>query len=200
MNCNTLQRFALVALLAAIAVFVGANSAFAHTGIGPTHDLLHGLAHPLTGLDHILAMFAIGLWSAQRGGRAIWYFPLTFMVVMTLGAALGMTSIPMPFVEPAIAISVLMLGLLVATATSLPVSMSAAIVGLFALVHGQAHGTEIPATASALPYTGGLIATTIVLYATGISFGLAAQRLYSSQVMRFAGAAIAVCSVVLCAW
>src|SRR4051812_22483251 len=116
MNRNLLQRFGLVVLLAFIAVILGPRSAFAHTGVGPAHDLLHGLAHPLTGLDHILAMFAVGLWAAQRGGRAIWFVPLTFVLVMTVGTFLGASSASIPFVEPGIAISVLVMGLFVAAA------------------------------------------------------------------------------------
>jgi urease accessory protein len=197
MNRNTLQRFASVALVAATAVILSPLTAFAHTGVSPAHDLLHGLAHPLTGLDHILAMFAVGLWAAQRGGRAIWFVPLTFVLVMTLGATLGMSHVSIPFVEPAIAISILILGVFVAAAVKLPLSISAAIVGLFAIAHGYAHGTEIPATASGLTYTLGFIAATILLNATGISVGLASQRLHSSQLVRYAGAAIVVCGLFL---
>ena len=198
MNRNTLQRFALVVLVAAIAVILGPRSAFAHTGVSPAHDLLHGLAHPLTGLDHMLAMFAVGLWASQRGGRAIWFVPLTFVVVMTLGAMLGMSRVSIPYVEPGIAISILILGVFIAAAVRLPLSISAAIVGLFAIAHGYAHGTEIPATASGLTYTMGFIAATILLHATGISVGLASQRLHSSQLVRYAGAAIAICGLILC--
>lgn len=198
MNRNLLQRFGLIVLLAAIAAILGPRSAFAHTGVGPTHDLLHGLEHPLTGLDHLLVMFAVGLWAAQRGGRAIWFVPLTFVLVLTLGATLGMSGVSIPFVEPGIAISVLMLGLFLATCLKLPLASSAAIIGLFALVHGHAHGAEIPAVASGLTYTLGFIAATICLHAAGISAGLITQRLYSQQLMRFAGAAIALCGLLLC--
>src|SRR6478736_6612330 len=125
MNRNTLQRFASVAFIAATAVILAPLPAFAHTGVSAAHDLLHGLAHPLTGLDHILAMFAVGLWAAQRGGRAIWFVPLTFVLVMTLGATLGMSRVSIPFVESAIAISVLVLGVFVAAAVKLPLSISA---------------------------------------------------------------------------
>jgi urease accessory protein len=198
MNRNSLQRFSLLVLLAAIAVILGPRSAFAHTGVSPTHDLLHGVAHPLTGLDHVLAMFAVGLWAAQCGGRATWFVPLTFVFIMTFGAVLGMSGLSMHFVEPGIAISVLMLGVFVAAAVRLPLSMSTAIVGLFALAHGQAHGAEIPVSASALTYALGFIAATIVLHAAGISVGLASQRLHSSQLLRYAGAAIAIGGLLLC--
>jgi urease accessory protein len=191
MNRNSLERFALVVLLAAIAVILGTSTVYAHTGISPAHDLVHGLDHPLTGLDHLLAMFAVGLWAAQRGGRAIWFVPLTFVVIMTLGAALGMSGFSIPFVEPGIAISVLVLGIFVASAVRLPLSVSAVIVGLFALLHGHAHGAEIPASTTGLTYVVGFILATVFLHATGISVGLASQRLHSSQSVRYAGATIA---------
>jgi urease accessory protein len=198
MNRNTLQRYASVVLVAAIAVILAPRSAFAHTGVSPAHDLLHGLEHPLTGLDHILAMFAVGLWAAQRGGRAIWFVPTAFVLAMTVGAALGISRVAIPFVEPGIAISVLILGVFIAAAIKLPLSISAAIVGLFAIAHGYAHGAEIAATASGLTYILGFIADTILLHATGISVGLALQRLHSSQPVRYAGAAVAICGVLLC--
>src|SRR6478672_10570641 len=135
MNRNSLERFALVVQLAAIAVILGPSTACAHTSVSPAHDLVHGLAHPLTSLDHVLAMFAVGLWAAQRGGRAIWFVPLTFVVVMTLGAALGTSGLSILFVEPGIAISVLILGVFIASAVRLPLAISAAIVGLFAIAH-----------------------------------------------------------------
>ena len=198
MNRKSLQRLGWVALFAAITAVIGPRTAFAHTGIGPAHDLLHGLTHPLTGLDHILAMFAVGLWSTSRGGRATWLIPLTFVLAMSLGATLGMSGISIPFVEPGIALSVIILGLFVAAAVRLRLPASAFIIALFALLHGHAHGTEMPATQSGLTYALGFVATTILLHATGISFGLAMQRLHASQLARYAGAAIAACGLFLC--
>jgi urease accessory protein len=199
MNRNSLERFALVALLAAVSVILGPSTVYAHIGVSPTHDLAHGLAHPLTGLDHLLAMFAVGLWAAQRGGRAIWFVPLTFVLVMTLGTALGMSGVSIPFVESGIAISILVLGIFVATAARLPLWISAAIVGLFALLHGHAHGAEIPASTTGLTYVVGFILATIFLHAAGISVGVITQRLHSSpRIVRYAGAAIAVCGLLLC--
>ena len=175
----------------AIAVMLGPRSAFAHTGVGPAHDLLHGLEHPLTGLDHILAMFAVGLWATQRGGRVLWLVPLTFVFVMTLGAVLGMSGVSIPFVEQGIVLSVIILGVFVAAAVRLPLPVSACIVGLFALAHGYAHGTEIPSSASGLSYALGFAAATVLLHTAGIGFGLAMQRVHSSQAVRLAGATIA---------
>ena len=198
MNRHSLQRCGLVVLLAATAVILGPRSTFAHAGVGPAHDLIHGIKHPLTGLDHLLAMLAVGLWAAQCGGRAIWAVPFTFISVMTLGAAIGISGVSMSFVEPGIVISVLMLGVFVATALKLSLPISAAIIGFFALLHGHAHGAEFPASASGLAYALGFIAATIFLHAIGIGFGLASQRLHSSQVVRYAGATIAACGILLC--
>jgi urease accessory protein len=198
MNHHSLQRFALVVLLATIAALLGSRSAFAHTGAVPGHDLLHGLQHPLTGLDHVLAMFAVGLWAAGRGGRALWLVPATFVVVMAIGAVLGMSGVSIPFVEPGIAISVLLLGLFIAAAVRLPLATSAAIIGLFAVLHGHAHGSEIPAIALGLTYAFGFIGSTITLLTTGISVGRISQRRSHTLLVRYAGAAIAVCGLFLC--
>ncbi len=198
MNRNSLRRLCPIALFALVAVVLGPRSAFAHTGVGVAHDLLHGLEHPLTGLDHILAMFAVGLWAAQRGGRALWLVPLTFVSLMTLGGALGMSGISIPFAEQGIVLSVIILGVFVAAAVRLPLPVSATIVGLFALAHGYAHGLEIPASASGLSYALGFAAATAFLHAAGITFGLAMQRGNAAQLVRVAGAAIAMCGLFLC--
>ncbi len=142
MNRNSLPRFASVVLFAAIALIPGPSTAYAHVGVSPVHDLMHGLEHPLIGIDHICAMIAVGLWAAQRGGRAIWLVPLTFVLVMTLGGALGMSGLAIPFVEQGIVLSVVVLGVFVAAAVHLPLPISACIVGLFALVHGYAHARK----------------------------------------------------------
>ena len=130
--------------------------ALAHPGHGPATGLANGLAHPLTGMDHLCAMIAVGLWAAQRGGKALWAVPLTFVSMMTLGAIIGMGGHPLPFVEQGIAASVLILGILIAAAIRLPVAASAILVGLFALFHGYAHGAEMPGTASGLLYGFGI--------------------------------------------
>lgn len=198
MNRKSIQHFCLVVLTAAIAVILSPRFAYAHIGVSPAHDLLHGLEHPFTGLDHLLAMFAVGLWAAQRGGRALWLVPLTFVSVMVVGIIFGMSGVPIPFVEPGIAISVLMLGVFVAAAIKLPLSISGAVVGTFAFLHGYAHGTETSASAAGLTYAFGFVAATIALHTAGISFGLTTQRLRSSQLVQYSGAAIAACGFFLC--
>jgi urease accessory protein len=191
---STFQR-ALLLLL----IFLLPSLAQAHPGApGHTHGFSNGLLHPLTGLDHICAMVAVGLWAAQRGGRALWLVPLTFVSIMVIGGILGMGGVGIPYVEQGIAASVLVLGIFIAAAVRLPLAASAAIVGLFALFHGYAHGAEMPDTASGLAYGIGFVVATASLHLCGISLGLIAQRFASAKLIRFAGGAIAGCGVYLC--
>lgn len=197
MNVNAFTRFLLTAIAATLALTCVPATVHAHTGVGPTHDLLHGLEHPLMGLDHICAMLAVGIWAAQRGGRAIGVMPATFVLVMAIGGVLGMAGVKLPYVEPSIALSVVVLGALVATAARLPLSPSLAIVSLFALVHGYAHGAETPAAVSGVLYSLGFTASTVCLLAAGVLFDRLMQRFHTSQLVRLAGAAIAFCGVFL---
>lgn len=157
--------------------------------------MLGGLVHPLTGLDHICAMLAVGLWAAQIGGRAIWMVPLTFVSVMGLGGFLGMSGLSLPFAEQGIVASVLVLGVLIAAAIRMPLPASMGLVGLFALCHGYAHGTEMPKMGSGMAYALGFVLSTIVLHAVGIGLGLFSQRRLRPMVVRFAGAAILACGL-----
>ncbi|MBI1886975.1 MAG: HupE/UreJ family protein [Nitrosomonadales bacterium] len=173
--------------------------AHAHVGVGETGGFLHGLAHPAGGLDHVCAMLAVGLWAAQTGGRSVWAVPLTFVSVMALGGALPLLGISLPLVEQGIALSVLLLGLLIAASVRLPLTLSGSMVGLFALWHGHAHGTEMPAFASEIGYALGFMLATAALHAIGIAFGLSVQQLMREHVIRAAGASIALCGVYLVA-
>ena len=164
----------------------------AHPNHGLATGLAGGIAHPLTGLDHLCAMIAVGLWAAQRGGRALWAVPLAFVSMMTLGAVVGMSGHALPFVEQGIAASVLILGILIAAALRLPLAASIILVGAFALFHGFAHGAEMPATASGFAYGLGFVAATAGLHLLGIRLGLTARKLAVEQVVRYAGVAIAV--------
>ncbi|TIT58492.1 MAG: protein hupE, partial [Mesorhizobium sp.] len=134
-------------------------------------SLMAGFTHPLSGLDHMTVMLAVGLWAALKGGKAIWAWPAAFVGIMLAGAALGMAHLPLPFVEPGILASVVALGLLVALAVDLPVSAGVAIIGLFALFHGHAHGTEVPENAGGLEYMAGFAIATVLLHAIGIAAG-----------------------------
>ncbi|MDD5200893.1 MAG: HupE/UreJ family protein [Terrimicrobiaceae bacterium] len=171
----------------------------AHVGAGDTHGFTHGFGHPLFGLDHELAMIAVGLWAAQAGGRALWAVPATFVTVMALGGALGMAHVPVPFIEPGIAASVLIFGLLIAFAVRLPLAASIPLVGLFAIFHGHAHGAEMPEDASGAAYAIGFMLATATLHAAGIGLGIFIQRATAAPVIRFAGAAIAIAGIYIAA-
>lgn len=180
-------------LLALVLLVVLPNLASAHILLGTTHGFRDGFLHPLTGWDHLLAMIAVGLWAAQHRGRALWLIPLSFVSVMVLGGILGVAGVHVPGVELAIAISVLTLGGLVATMTRFRPSLSMAVVGLFALFHGYAHGHEMPVAASALPFSVGFILATALLHGLGLAAGLWFQE--QPRVLRWAGAAIAASSI-----
>ena len=193
---KTSPLFTRGALLLAAATLLP-TLAHAHVGTGDTHGFSHGFTHPLGGLDHLLAMIAVGLWAAQMGGRALWAVPLSFVSVMVLGGALGMAHIEIPFVEQGILISVLVLGVLIAASVRLPVVASSVIVGLFAIFHGFAHGAEMPASTSGVEYALGFVIATALLHSVGIGLGIASQKLSQPLVVRLAGAAIVVCGVFL---
>lgn len=158
--------------LSGILLLAAVMPAYAHVSIGTTSSFTAGFMHPLSGLDHMTVMIAVGLWAALKGGKAIWAWPAAFVGVMLVGGGLGMLHMPLPFVEPGILASVVALGLLVALAVDLPVSAGVAIIGLFALFHGHAHGTEVPENAGGLEYIAGFALATALLHATGIAAGL----------------------------
>lgn len=168
---------AAVRPLLALAALLTPSLALAHTGVGDTHGFVHGFAHPLGGLDHMLAMVAVGLFAAHLGGRALWLVPASFVGVMALGGAVGMAGIEIPFVEAGIALSVIVLGAAVALQVALPTIAAMALVGFFAIFHGHAHGAELPQGASGLGYAAGFLIATALLHAAGISLGLAIGRL-----------------------
>lgn len=176
--------------LAAILFLAAAMPAYAHVGVGTTSSFTAGFMHPLSGLDHMTVMIAVGLWAAMKGGKAVWAWPLAFVGVMVAGAALGMLQVPVPFVEPGILASVVALGLLVALAVALPVSAGVAIIGLFALFHGHAHGTEVPENAGGLEYMAGFAVATALLHGIGIASALGLGLRFRA-LARLAGAACA---------
>ena len=165
-----------------------ALAASAHTGHGTT-SLLEGLAHPL-GLDHLLVMVAVGLWSAatQTGARR-WMAPAVVLAAMTLGAALGMAGLALPFTEAGIALSVSMLGLMLLAGERLPASAGLSLIAMAALLHGLAHGGELPAGASVAAYASGFLVATALLHAAGVGIG-AALREAGSAVWRALGSAL----------
>ena len=181
---STIKRATLSALALAAAV----SPAYAHVGVGLTSSFSAGFGHPLSGLDHITVMIAVGLWAVQKGGRAVWAWPAAFVSVMLIGGALGMAHVPVPFVEPAILASVVTLGLMVALAIDLPVSAGVAIISAFALFHGHAHGTEVGAGVGGLEYMAGFAMATALLHGVGIAAAIAVGARFRGLV-RIAGAA-----------
>ena len=146
-----------------------AGSALAHPG--HANGAMAGLLHPLTGADHILAMLAVGLWGAQLGGRAQWLLPASFVAFLALGGALGMSGAALPMVEAGIITSVLLLGLLIGFAVKLKTLPAAMVVGGFAVFHGFAHGTEMPALGNAWLYGIGFVAASAALHIAGLGLG-----------------------------
>ncbi len=164
--------------------------AFAHIGVGETPGFLPGLGHPFSGFDHVAAMIAVGLWAAQLGGRAVWLVPLSFVSVMAVSGLLSMFAAAIPFIEGGITLSLLVLGLLIAAAIRLPVLASAAIVGVFAVFHGYAHGSEMPQNTDSLTYAAGFILATALLHLSGIGMAVLAGKHSHAPWVRFAGAAV----------
>jgi len=176
------------------------GSAFAHTGHGDTSGFVHGFMHPLGGLDHVLVMVAVGLYAAMIGGRALWLMPLTFVGVMALGGAVGASGIVDPLIEVGIAMSVIVLGLAVALRINLPTITVIALVRLFAIFHGHAHGAEMPQDVSGYAYAAGFMLATVLLHGAGIGLGLLAGRLAARggwRVAQAAGGAMAFAGVAL---
>ncbi|ATU92018.1 HupE/UreJ family protein [Phyllobacterium zundukense] len=146
--------------------------AYAHVGVGETSGFAQGFTHPISGLDHVLAMMLVGVLAFQLGGRALWLVPLTFVGMMAVGGMFGIAGINVPFVELGIALSVVVLGAAVAFEVKPPVAIAAGLVGLFAVFHGHAHGAEMPNSAGGLAYASGFIIATALLHIVGLSLGL----------------------------
>ncbi|MCL8487135.1 MULTISPECIES: HupE/UreJ family protein [Bradyrhizobium] len=168
-----------------------ASPGFAHEQTGVGGGLAAGLLHPLTGLDHLVAMVAVGIWGAQLGGAAIWVLPIVFPLVMALGAVVGILKIGLPVPELVIALSALVLGLAVALRVRAPFVLAAAVVAVFAIFHGHAHGAELPSAANPLAYGCGFVVATGLLHAFGITIGALARWPGGERVIQGVGAAIA---------
>jgi urease accessory protein len=191
-----MSRFTRNCAVAAAFVLALQSPALAHVGFHP-HGIADGIAHPFSGIDHILAMLAVGLWASQLGRPAWWLLPITFPVVMALGAALGFAGVTLPWTEIGIAVSVLVLGAVIAFAVTPSLAVSVALIAAFALVHGYAHGAELPAAASPLAYGLGFVAATVTLHGIGLGAGTLANHAAGRTAMRSAGAVIALAGIVL---
>jgi urease accessory protein len=184
-------------IILSVAAFMLAPAAYAHVGVGQPAGFMRGFMHPLGGFDHVLAMVAVGLWAAQRGGRALWLIPGTFVTIMTLGGLAATQGFAVPFVEQGIALSVLVLGVLVAIAARWPLPVSMLIVGAFALFHGHSHGTEMPTSVSGMEYGAGFVLATSLLHAIGVAAGSLTRALDRNLLVRLWGSAIAAGGVYL---
>lgn len=169
---------------AALALLMSPTLAFAHVGHYEGGGLMQGVMHPLGGIDHLLAMVAVGLWAAYAGGRALWALPASFVGMMLVGAGLGFAGIALPLMEPLILASVVVLGLLVAFNVRMPLVPGVALIALFGMFHGQAHALEMSAGTGALAYAAGFAGATVLLHLGGIALG---RWLLAGRGARFIG-------------
>jgi len=184
--------------LTLFALCLAPTAAFAHVGVGSTSGFVHGFMHPLSGLDHQLAMILVGVFAYQLGGRALWLVPLTFVGVMALGGFLGVMGIPVPFVEVGIALSVIVLGAIVAFGIKAPLAVAMAAVGFFAIFHGHAHGSEMPLDASGFEYGLGFMLASAALHTVGIGLGFLigmSSKTFGNSVYRLAGGVASVAGI-----
>lgn len=187
---RTASRAALAALLCGLAL-----PALAHVQQGQAAGFATGMLHPVSGLDHVVAMVAVGLWGAQLGAPAIWLLPVTFPLVMAFGGFLGLIGVPLPGVEVGIALSALLLGLAVALEWRPPLWAAVILVGFFAVFHGHAHGTELPPGESGLLYSLGFVIATGCLHGVGIATGLVHRWDPGRIALRAMGALVAATGV-----
>jgi urease accessory protein len=172
-----------------------AQVTWAHVESGQAAGFVTGLQHPWSGLDHILAMIAVGLWGAQLGNPAIWLLPIAFPMMMAMGAMMGLLGIPVPGVEVGIALSAIVLGTMILAQVRPKLAVAMAMVGVFAIFHGHAHGTELPPGQSGLLYSMGFVIATGCLHAVGIALGLVNGLPAGNLALRGAGSFIAVMGV-----
>jgi urease accessory protein len=185
----------LASRLLTLSLVLSPTMAFAHPGHGETAGFMHGFVHPIGGLDHILAMVAVGILASQLGGRALWLLPSVFVGVMGLGWVAGAADLHLPFVETGIAASIVVLGAAIAFNVKAPVAIAAAIAGLFAVFHGFAHGAEMPLSGSPAQYAAGFLAATALLHLVGLGLGLALGRIGAGSgrtLYRVTGCAVAI--------
>lgn len=188
-------RATTAVLAIALAYFSTAIPALAHSAEGYGGGFIAGFSHPILGWDHVAAMVAVGLWGAFLGAPAIWILPVVFPLVMAFGAVAGILGIPVPAIEIGIALSAVVLGSMIVFALKPPIWVSAVIVGVFAIFHGYAHGTELPATANAFAFAVGFVISTGLLHLAGIAFGLLIRWPAGRVAVRGVGGLIAVAGI-----
>lgn len=166
------------------------EAAFAHVQKGEAAGFLTGLKHPVSGLDHVLAMVAVGLWGAQLGAPAVWVLPVAFPMVMAFGGMLGLMGVPLPGIEYGIAASAILLGIAVLLELRPPLAIAAFVVAVFAIFHGHAHGTELPPGQSGLLYSMGFVIATGCLHGVGIGIGTVHRWGWGQKLVRLAGGVV----------
>lgn len=186
----------LLTWAAAWVLFFVARSAGAHEEAGSAAGWVAGLRHPVSGLDHVLAMIAVGIWGAQLGAPAVWVLPVAFPMLMAVGGFLGLLGVALPGVEVAIGLSALLLGALIAVEARPPLAWAACLVAFFALFHGHAHGAELPPGESGVTYSIGFVMATGCLHAAGIGIGVVHRWAWGRRLLRLAGTAVALAGVV----
>lgn len=172
-----------------------AAAANAHSGEGVAGGFLSGFMHPLSGIDHLLAMVAVGIWGATLGRPLVWALPVAFPMLMVVGGVLGIAKVPLPYVEIGIAVSVVVLGVSIAAAWRAPLVLAVGIVAVFGVFHGYAHGTELPETAAPAAYAAGFVISTGLLHLAGIAIGLLKILPHGAQALRVSGGLIAATGV-----
>lgn len=191
-NGATNPRSSRIAPLLPLLLLIWSTRAHAHVLGDAAGGFVSGFEHPISGLDHIVAMVSVGLWGAQLGAPAIWLLPVTFPIVMAFGGMLGLMGVPLPGTEIGIALSAIGLGAMVATEARPPLIFAAFLVGFFAIFHGHAHGTELPPDESGVLYSIGFVVATGLLHLTGIAIGLIHRWKAGEMAMRLGGAGVAV--------
>ena len=190
------RRLVLPMAAATLLAVVWSAPVHAHVQTGEASGFLTGLRHPVSGLDHAVAMIAVGLWGAQLGAPALWLLPVTFPMVMALGGVIGLLGVPLPGIEVGIAASAVLLGLVVMFALRPPLAVAVALVAVFAIFHGHAHGTELPPGQSALLYSMGFVVATGCLHSVGIAIGVIQRWRWGQTLLRAAGAAVTLAGIV----
>ena len=184
---------ALAGAMFGVSAWLLAGPALAHSGTGLPGGFVSGFLHPLSGFDHMLAMISVGLWGAFLGRPLVVALPVIFPTVMALGGAMGMAHVALPPVEVGIAVSVLVMGAVIALAYRAPVWIACLIVAVFAIFHGYAHGNELPSAADPVGYSVGFVLATGLLHVLGIGLGLLNERPGGVKVTRGLGAGVALC-------
>jgi len=189
------RRWSIGVTLTVVVFAAAAEPVSAHVLSGQAEGFVSGFSHPISGMDHVLAMVLVGVWGAQLGPPAMWRLPVLFPMVMAVGGFLGLVGVALPAVEPGIALSAILLGLAVATEAKPPFRAAAVLVGAFAVYHGHAHGTELPPGQSGLTYSIGFVVATGCLHGIGIAFGLVHKWPVGRMTLRAVGVLVAAAGV-----